>query len=108
MFAWLPLQFCQGLEHKVWITFPPFSLIYLTSFVAEWQEDIRTAIQGIRECLGDVYWIVRDIAIKELIRLAAQGMDCVSTFPFDVLNIVCSRMARGYSNGTSWHCGMSE
>jgi len=59
-------------------------------FVAEWQEDIRTALPGIVECLNDKSSDVRQAAIWGLSTLGAQGMDYVSALLFDILDIVYS------------------
>jgi len=47
-------------------------------FVAGWQEDIRTTLPVIVECLKDEYRDVRQAAIKGLSMLGEQGMDYVS------------------------------
>ena len=87
MFARLPLRGYQCLEHKVWIMSLPCCLMYQLLFVAGWQEDIRTAIPGIVECLKSK-WYIRQAAIKGLSMLGAQGIDCA--LPFDILNLVYS------------------
>ena len=109
MFAGLPSRDYQHLAHKVYIDYAMrLPVDVLEVFVAEWQEDIRTALPGIMECLSDNDGWVCPAAIEGLTMLGAQGVYCLTVFAFGILDIVCSRMARGHSNGNSWHCGTSE
>ena len=57
-----------------------FALMYQRLFVAEWQEDIRTAIPGIVECLNEKDSWVRQAAVEGLSMLGAQGMDYITVF----------------------------
>jgi len=92
MFDWLPSRNYQYSEHKVWVTSPPFPLMYWRLFVAELKDYIQTAIPGIVNCLKkeEEDRDVRMAATEGLSRLGAHGMDYVSTFPLDVLKLVCS------------------
>jgi len=62
----------------------------LELFVAEWQEDIRTALSIIVNCLNDKDGSVRQATIESLSRLGAQGMDRVTVFELIYWSFACS------------------